>query len=106
MTMTATPMIRDAVTSDQRALASGVHVLKRELSATDHELIPKKNVAAYCRVSTDLEQQVSSLETQMTVFDDMIASRADWELVKIYVDDGISGTSTKARVQFNQGRLF
>ncbi|MPM24663.1 hypothetical protein SDC9_71146 [bioreactor metagenome] len=102
MTMTATPMIRDSVTSDQRALASGVHVLKRELSATDHELFPKKNVAAYCRVSTDLEQQVSSLETQMTVFDDMIASRADWELVKIYVDDGISGTSTKARVQFNQ----
>ena len=102
MTMTANPMIHDTITTDQRALASSVQVMKRELSKTDTKIVQKKYVAAYCRVSTDLEQQVSSLQTQMTVFNDMIASRADWELVKIYVDDGISGTSTKDRVQFMQ----
>ncbi|MEF9880646.1 MAG: recombinase family protein, partial [Clostridia bacterium] len=61
-----------------------------------------KRVAAYCRVSTDLEQQASSLETQMKVFNDMIAARAGWELANIYVDDGISATSTAKRVQFRQ----
>jgi hypothetical protein len=102
MTMTIAPVVHDTITTDQRAVASGVQVLQRESNITGVETILKKRVAAYCRVSTDLEQQASSLETQMAVFNDMIASRTGWELANIYVDDGITGTSTKNRIQFKQ----
>jgi len=63
--------------------------------------ITKKRVAAYCRVSKDIEQQESSYETQMATYKRIIAEHSDWELVKIYADRGISGTSVKARVEFN-----
>ena len=55
-------------------------------------------VAAYCRVSTDFEEQASSYETQVNHFN----NRPDWTLAGIYADDGISGTNTKKREQFNQ----
>lgn len=100
--MTTTPIVHDAITTDQRALASGVQVLQRELCATNPKINQRKRVAAYCRVSTDLEQQASSLETQMSVFNNMIVSQSAWELVNIYVDDGITGTSIKNRVQFKR----
>ncbi|MEG0759254.1 MAG: hypothetical protein RR505_12670, partial [Raoultibacter sp.] len=65
MTMTATrssavsPMtvVHDTITNDQRALVSGVHVLRREQPLATVETMLSKRVAAYCRVSTDLEQQ-------------------------------------------------
>lgn len=95
-------VVHDNITNDQRALASGVQVLQREQPAATVETMLRKRVAAYCRVSTDLEQQASSLETQMKVFNDMIASHAGWELANLYVDDGISATSTTKRVQFRQ----
>ena len=100
--MTAAPIVHDTITTDQRALASGVRVLQRETAMAAVEAVLQKRVAAYCRVSTDLEQQASSLETQMAVFNDMIAAHAGWELANIYVDDGITGTSIKNRVQFKQ----
>jgi DNA invertase Pin-like site-specific DNA recombinase len=59
-----------------------------------------KRVAAYCRVSTVLEQQQSSLETQMEAFNDMIARHADWELAGIYTDEE-TGTSRRNRDGFN-----
>jgi site-specific DNA recombinase len=59
-------------------------------------------VAAYCRVSTELEQQQSSLENQMTVFRQRIREHPGWELAGIYADDGISATQTKYRKQFLQ----
>ena len=93
MTMTVAPIVHDTITTDQRALASGVRVLQRELTTPAVETVLQKRVAAYCRVSTDLEQQASSLETQMAVFNDMIAAHAGWTLANIYVDDGITGTS-------------
>ena len=52
----------------------------------------RKRVAAYCRVSTDNEGQMSSLELQMAAFRTQIELRPDWELVDIYSDEGISGT--------------
>ena len=58
-------------------------------------------VAAYCRVSTDKDDQRNSLESQKSFFENYIRSNPDWELVKIYPDEGITGTSTKKRVQFN-----
>ena len=57
-------------------------------------------VAAYCRVSTDKEDQVNSFESQMRYFREYIERRPDWELYEIYADEGITGTSTKKRQAF------
>ncbi len=57
-------------------------------------------VAAYCRVSTALEAQQSSLETQMAVFGQRIGEHPDWTLVGIYADEGLSGTSMAKRPKF------
>lgn len=62
----------------------------------------KKKVAAYARVSTDQEEQESSFDAQVSHFTEKIQSRSDWEFVKVYSDEGISGTSLKKRDGFNQ----
>ena len=62
----------------------------------------RKRVAAYCRVSTDHEAQLESLENQMETFRYRAAQRGDWDLVNIYADEGLSGTTLKGRVQFQQ----
>ena len=59
-------------------------------------------VAAYCRVSTDKEDQWNSLESQKTYFQQYIQRHPDWELSEIYADEGISGTGTKKRAAFNR----
>ena len=58
-------------------------------------------VASYCRVSTDKDDQANSFEAQRKYFKDYITRQPDWELYKVYADEGITGTSTKKRVQFN-----
>lgn len=59
-------------------------------------------VASYCRVSTDKDDQANSFETQQRYFREYIDHHPDWELSEIYADEGISGTSTKKRIQFNR----
>lgn len=59
-------------------------------------------VAAYCRVSTDREDQANSLASQKTYFSDYIQQHNGWLLVDIYPDEGISGTTTRHREQFNR----
>ena len=59
-----------------------------------------RRVGAYCRVSTLLESQQLSLETQMEGFKQKIAKTPGWKLVDIYADEGITGTSTKKRKEF------
>lgn len=59
-------------------------------------------VAAYCRVSTDQADQANSFAAQQRYFRAYIDGRTDWELAGIYADEGITGTSTKKRVQFNR----
>lgn len=59
-------------------------------------------VAAYCRVSTDREDQANSLASQKTYFADYIEQHSDWVLTDIYPDEGISGTTTRRREQFNR----
>ena len=61
-----------------------------------------KRVAAYCRVSTDKDAQLESLENQMAAFNMRIAMHPGWQLANLYVDEGLSGTSMKQRVQFRQ----
>ncbi len=60
----------------------------------------KRKVAAYARVSTDHEEQQSSYEAQVTYYTNYINGRDDWEFVKVYADEGISGCSTKGRLGF------
>ena len=59
-------------------------------------------VASYCRVSTDKNDQANSFESQQRYFKEYIDRQPDWELYEIYADKGITGTSTKKRVKFNQ----
>lgn len=59
-------------------------------------------VSVYCRVSTDKEDQANSLESQKKYFSEYIDKNPLWRLVKVYVDEGVTGTSTKKRFQFNQ----
>lgn len=59
-------------------------------------------VAAYCRVSTEYEDQTNSFETQKRFFKEHIERNPDWELYEIYADEGLSGTSTENRPGFNR----
>ncbi len=57
-------------------------------------------VAAYCRVSTEEDEQLSSYEAQKTYFTDKIMGNKEWTLVDIFADEGITGTSAKKRPEF------
>lgn len=57
----------------------------------------KLRVAAYCRVSTDSDAQMESLETQKQHYEKYILSREDWEFVGLYYDEGITGTKKDKR---------
>lgn len=59
-------------------------------------------VASYCRVSTDREDQANSFASQQRYFREYIEKNPDWELYEVYADEGITGTSTKKRAQFNR----
>ncbi len=61
----------------------------------------KLRVAAYCRVSTDKDDQANSLASQRKYFLSYINAHDDWILDNIYYDEGISGTQTKKRAGFN-----
>ena len=58
------------------------------------------NVAAYCRVSTDSEEQLDSYKAQMEYYTDAIAKNPKWRFVGIYADEGITGLQAKKRDQF------
>jgi DNA invertase Pin-like site-specific DNA recombinase len=58
-------------------------------------------VAAYCRVSTLLEQQEGSYEAQISYYTEKIKSNPNWKMAGIYADDGKSATNTKKRDDFN-----
>ncbi len=62
----------------------------------------KLRVAAYCRVSTEQEEQQSSFENQVTYYTNYIESRPDYEMAGIYADEGITGTNVKKREQFKR----
>lgn len=59
-------------------------------------------VAAYCRVSTDSDDQANSFESQQRYFRAYIAQQPHWELAGIFADEGLSGTSTKKRLAFQR----
>lgn len=70
---------------------------KSELSKDSNYDLKPKRVAAYCRVSTDREEQEHSFETQKSMYTDMIMMKPSWQMAGIYADDGITGTIAKKR---------
>ena len=72
------------------------------LTSTPLAAIKKRKVAGYARVSTGTDEQQTSYEAQVDYYTKFIKSRADWEFVSVYTDDGISGTSTEKRKGFQQ----
>ena len=64
-------------------------------------MIRKLKTAAYCRVSTDKDDQANSLASQRNYFAEYIRNHEGWILNSVYYDEGISGTQTKKRAGFN-----
>ena len=64
------------------------------------EKAKKLRVAAYCRVSTDTDEQQTSFEGQVKHYTELIEANPDWELADIYADEGITGTSAEKRPDF------
>ena len=62
----------------------------------------KRKVAAYARVSTDTEEQLSSYEAQVDYYTRYIQLKNNWEFIEVYTDEGISATNTKKRDGFNR----
>ena len=62
----------------------------------------EKRVAAYCRVSTDQEEQLGSLSNQVEYYSNMISTTPGWTSAGIFADEGISGTGTKHRAEFQK----
>lgn len=62
----------------------------------------KMRAAAYCRVSTDKDDQINSLFSQRKYFAEYITNHNEWILIDVYYDEGISGTQTSKRTGFNQ----
>lgn len=63
--------------------------------------VKKRRTAAYARVSTDSDEQYTSYESQVSYYQKYIQERPDWQFVKVYSDEGITGTNTKRREGFN-----
>ena len=59
-------------------------------------------VAAYCRVSTDEEDQLNSYRAQIAYYTDLIAKNPNWQFAGVYADEGITGTSMKKRKNFSR----
>ncbi len=63
---------------------------------------PKLRVAAYCRVSTDSDEQATSYDAQIEHYTEYISKNPEWTLAGIFADEGITGTNTKKREEFNR----
>lgn len=68
----------------------------------DKEKHRQKRVAAYCRVSTGSEEQLTSYTNQMKAYTEMINANKEWEFAGMYADEGISGTKADKRPQFQK----
>ena len=62
----------------------------------------RKRVAAYARVSMDCEQLLHSLSAQVSYYSSLIQKNPEWEYAGVYIDEGITGTSTKHRDEFKR----
>ena len=82
-------------------MAKSVTVIPASQTRKSAEAAKKKiRVAAYCRVSTEQEEQLGSFENQVSYYTELINSKPDWVMACIFSDEGISGTGTKKRQGF------
>ena len=81
-----------------RVIPANINIARRG----NGEEASKIKVAAYARVSTHEEEQQSSYQLQVSYFKEYIERKTDWELYKVYSDEGVTGTNTKYRTGFNQ----
>jgi DNA invertase Pin-like site-specific DNA recombinase len=77
-----------------------IPAVKKYGNTVTKEEVKKLRVAAYCRVSTDTEEQATSYDTQVAHYKEYISKNPTWEFAGIYADDGISGTGTRKREEF------
>ena len=70
------------------------------IPAHDEIVARKLRVAAYAHVSSSSEDQLNSYRVQNQYYSELISNNPDWEMVDIYADEGITGTSTKKRTEF------
>ncbi|MFB0919318.1 MAG: recombinase family protein [Oscillospiraceae bacterium] len=91
--------IQDTIAKNRSGERKG-RVIMPERKLYAYQEAPKVRVAAYCRVSTAEEAQVGSFEMQVQHFKSVIENNPTYELVKIYTDEGISGTSLNKRKGF------
>ena len=77
------------ITIPAKPEATKAHTVQRQL-----------RVAAYCRVSTDEEEQLTSYAAQQTYYTDKIMANKNWTMAGIFADEGITGTSARKRPEF------
>ena len=77
-------------------------ILAKVQTAESRDKYHQLRVAAYCRVSTELEEQQNSYQVQIAYYTDLINKKKEWTLAGIFADEGISGTQTKKRTEFNR----
>ena len=77
-------------------------ILAKVQTAESRDKYHQLRVAAYCRVSTELEEQQNSYQVQIAYYTDLINKKKGWTLAGIFADEGISGTQTKKRTKFNR----
>ena len=81
--------------------AKNVIVIPAKPEAAAGQVVKRqKRVAAYCRVSTEEEEQLSSYDAQKTYYTDKIMTNPDWTMAGIFADEGITGTSARKRPEF------
>ena len=86
-----------------RETAPNVLVIPANPEAVKRQTVKRQlRVAAYCRVSTDDEEQLTSYEAQKTYYTDKIMTNPEWTMAGIYADEGITGLSTAKRKEFNR----
>ena len=83
------------------SLKREVIIIPATITENSSNTFAQKNTAAYCRVSTDSEEQLTSYENQLEYYKEKILRNPEWQFAGIFADEGISGTQTKKRVEFN-----
>lgn len=83
-------------------MAKNVTMIPARPQAKEKRQYRKLRAAAYCRVSSDTEEQLNSYKNQIEYYTNRISSNPDWEPVRVFADEGISGVSTLKRSEFNE----
>lgn len=79
-----------------------IHIPAKKVAEVESQEIVKLRVAAYCRVSSEEDKQLNSFDNQVAYYTEYINNNPRYEMAGIYADEGISGTNTRRRSNFNR----